>query len=117
MEKSNVSIPDALATYQVHLAVQLADYLKTLPAADSQKILVTGGGAYNQNLIQVLQKYSAPLNWHLIVPDSALIEFKEALIMGLLGILRWREEPTVLHSVTGASRNSVGGALWAGHSQ
>lgn len=117
MEKSKVSIPDALATYQVHLAVQLADYLKTLPAADSQKILVTGGGAYNQNLIQVLQKYSAPLNWHLIVPDSALIEFKEALIMGLLGILRWREEPTVLHSVTGASRNSVGGALWAGHSQ
>jgi len=34
--------------------------------------------------------------------------------MALLGALRWREQYTVLSSVTGAKRNSIGGALWLG---
>jgi anhydro-N-acetylmuramic acid kinase len=36
------------------------------------------------------------------------------LIMALIGVLRWREESNVLASVTGASRNSIGGAVWVG---
>jgi len=35
-------------------------------------------------------------------------------VMALIGALRWREEPNVLSSVTGAKHNSVGGALWLG---
>jgi len=42
------------------------------------------------------------------------VDFKEAIIMGLMGVLRWREENNVLASVTGASRNSIGGAVWIG---
>jgi anhydro-N-acetylmuramic acid kinase len=34
--------------------------------------------------------------------------------MALIGVLRWREEINVLASVTGASQNSIGGALWLG---
>ena len=34
--------------------------------------------------------------------------------MALIGTLRWREEYTVLNSVTGANRRSIGGALWLG---
>ena len=34
--------------------------------------------------------------------------------MALIGVLRWREEENVMSSVTGAARNSVGGALWMG---
>jgi anhydro-N-acetylmuramic acid kinase len=49
-----------------------------------------------------------------IVPDKKLVKFKEALVMALLGVLRWREENTVLASVTGASRNSIGGCVWIG---
>jgi anhydro-N-acetylmuramic acid kinase len=48
------------------------------------------------------------------VGDVQLVQYKEALIMALLGVLRWREESTVLASATGASRDSVGGALWMG---
>jgi len=48
------------------------------------------------------------------VPDANVIKFKEALIMALIGTLRWREEINVLSSVTGGSRDSVGGALWIG---
>jgi anhydro-N-acetylmuramic acid kinase len=36
--------------------------------------------------------------------------------MAFIGVLRWRQEHNVLASVTGASRNSIGGALWNGES-
>jgi anhydro-N-acetylmuramic acid kinase len=49
-----------------------------------------------------------------VATDNNLIDFKEAIIMGLIGVLRWREENNVLASVTGASRSSIGGAVWIG---
>ncbi len=48
------------------------------------------------------------------MPDTNLVSYKEALIMAFIGVLRWREEYNVLASVTGAVRNSIGGALWMG---
>ena len=77
-------------------------------------MLVTGGGAFNKFLIERLKDSLSALNVEVIVPDDSLINYKEALIMALLGVLRWREEDTVLNSVTGASRNSIGGAVWIG---
>ena len=41
-----------------------------------------------------------------------MIDFKEALVFAWLGLLRWQGRPTSLASVTGAARDSVGGALW-----
>ena len=49
-----------------------------------------------------------------IVPVKNLVNYKEALIMALIGVLRWREEYNVFSSVTGAARDSIGGALWLG---
>ena len=54
-------------------------------------------------------------NIKVIIPDNKVIEYKEALAMALIAVLRWREEENVLASVTGASRNSIGGALWMGN--
>jgi anhydro-N-acetylmuramic acid kinase len=53
-----------------------------------------------------------PLNVHVVVPYEQVVKFKEALVMALIGALRWREETNVMSSVTGASRDSVSGALW-----
>jgi len=50
----------------------------------------------------------------IVVPHDQLVQYKEALIMALMGVLRWREEVNVLSSVTGALQNSIGGALWLG---
>ncbi len=33
--------------------------------------------------------------------------------MALMGALRWREDINVLHSVTGASKDSINGAVWS----
>ncbi len=54
------------------------------------------------------------INVEVVVPDKVLVDFKEALIMGLIGVLRWREEINVMSTVTGADRDSIGGAVWMG---
>ena len=56
----------------------------------------------------------APLNIALETPNDDLIDYKEAIIMALIGVLRWREENNTLASVTGASRDSIGGCVWIG---
>ena len=77
-------------------------------------MLVTGGGAFNTFLVQQLQEAVSSLNIELVVPEESLINYKEALIMALIGVLRWRQEANVLSSVTGAVRDSIGGAVWIG---
>jgi anhydro-N-acetylmuramic acid kinase len=114
---------DALRTYVAHIVEQIKqsiinsqwsiknnDKLQT----EKYKLLVTGGGAFNTFLINELQRALAPYAIDVIVPDEGLVNYKEALIMALLGVLRWRQEYTVLPSVTGAARASIGGALWIG---
>jgi anhydro-N-acetylmuramic acid kinase len=54
------------------------------------------------------------LNLDVVAPEAQLVDYKEALVMALIGVLRWREENNVLASVTGASRDSIGGAVWIG---
>ena len=78
------------------------------------KMLVTGGGAHNVFLTDRLREILQPLGVDLDVPVSQLVDYKEALVMALIGVLRWREENNVLASVTGASRDSIGGAVWMG---
>jgi anhydro-N-acetylmuramic acid kinase len=65
-------------------------------------------------LIGRLRELLAPLSIEVVVPDQQLVDYKEALVMALIGVLRWREENNVLASVTGASRDSIGGAVWIG---
>jgi anhydro-N-acetylmuramic acid kinase len=104
-----------LHTATVHIAMQIADAVQQYPHGKEQAtLLATGGGAFNKFLIAQLQALLAPYNVTVIVPDASVVKYKEALVMALIGTLRWREEINVLSSVTGAARDSVGGALWLG---
>ena len=76
------------------------------------RLLVTGGGAHNSFLISRLREELSSIGVEIVVPEAALIDYKEALVMALIGVLRWREENNVLASVTGASRDSIGGAVY-----
>jgi anhydro-N-acetylmuramic acid kinase len=84
------------------------------PLGDGGKLLVTGGGAFNSFLIQRLKDELQPLHIEVVVPDENIVKYKEALIMALIGVLRWRQEYNVLATVTGAERDSIGGAVWIG---
>jgi anhydro-N-acetylmuramic acid kinase len=116
--QSGFSIPNLLRTYVEHIVTQItaaiSNFSKAINPLAQTEMLVTGGGAFNSFLIETLQQKLFPLGVEITIPDRKVIEFKEALIMALIGILRWREEENVLASVTGASRSSVGGALWLG---
>ena len=100
---------DALRTYVEHIALQVARAVEAL--GGGARMLVTGGGAHNTFLVERLRHR---LGFEVVVPDKSLVDYKEALIMALIGVLRWREENNVLASVTGASRDSIGGAVWIG---
>jgi len=104
---------DALRTYVEHIVVQITLAIGKSPIANRQ-LLVTGGGAFNTFLVNRLIEELKPLQIEVVVPDEKLIQYKEAMIMAFMGVLRWRQEYNVLSSVTGASRDSIGGALWIG---
>lgn len=111
--EAGLAVPDALATYCTHIAKQVAAALYGGgPVPENARMLVTGGGAFNDFLVELLQAQLS--NVEVVVPDAQVVNYKEALIMALIGVLRWREEYNVLASVTGASRSSIGGALWLG---
>lgn len=107
---------DALRTYVEHIVIQVTHALEYFKIKEPGpgKLLITGGGAFNRFLIERLQQSLEPVNIAVTVPEPLLVNFKEALIMALIGVLRWREEYNVLSTVTGAKRSSIGGAVWIG---
>ncbi|SDE17999.1 anhydro-N-acetylmuramic acid kinase [Niabella drilacis] len=105
-------VEDRLRTYTEHIVRQVARALETDSGYGAeQQLLVTGGGALNGFLMSRLKQV---LKTAVVVPDEKLVLYKEAMIMALMAVLRWREETNVLCSVTGASRDSAGGAMWLG---
>ncbi|MEI9910318.1 MAG: anhydro-N-acetylmuramic acid kinase [Bacteroidota bacterium] len=115
---SGIAINDALRTFVEHITLQIkntiADLKNRQPATGNEQLLATGGGAFNIFLVEQLKDKLGELDVEVIVPDAKLVNYKEALIMALIGVLRWREEYNVIASVTGAARASIGGALWMG---
>lgn len=73
------------------------------------KLLVTGGGVYNDFLIGRIAIYA---NCGISVPEDKTIQFKEAMAFAFLGALRIRGEVNILKSVTGAKNDSSGGRIY-----
>ena len=104
LDASALSLPDKLATYCEHCAEQLRRV--TVPG---RTILVTGGGAYNKYLVGRMKTLSG---CRIVIPEPAIVEFKEALIFAFLGALYMADEPSCLKSVTGAEQDNIGGMLF-----
>ncbi len=94
-----------------HICEKIAQQVKQNTIKSKSSLFVTGGGALNYFLIEVLQKKLGG-NVKVIVPEKELIEFKEAVVFALMGALRAEQEINVLKSVTGAKRNSSSGVLY-----
>lgn len=110
-----LEIEDSLRTYVEHIVIQIRNAISmSRTIIQNARMLVTGGGAFNTFLIGRLRDELKELSIEIVVPDENLVKYKEAMIMAFMGVLRWRQEYNVLSSVTGASRNSIGGALWTG---
>jgi len=121
LKDSGIPTSNLLRTYTEHIVVQIKKAIAGLRynrrSDTNPKLLCTGGGAFNTFLVERLRKQMQELNIEVVVPDQKLVKYKEALIMALIGVLRWREKTNVLSSVTGAERDSVGGAMWMGQEE
>ena len=101
-----IYLHDRMRTCVEHIAQQITEHLG---AHGSARVLVTGGGAHNGFLMQRI-KTMCPTE--VVVPDERTVDLKEALLFAFLGLMRWRGEANTLSSVTGASRDSIGGAVY-----
>ncbi|MFZ9942776.1 MAG: anhydro-N-acetylmuramic acid kinase [Bacteroidia bacterium] len=108
---NNIPLNDRLRTVTEHVAERIATVLFKSPGTT---MLTTGGGAFNDFLIESIEEKISQHGIHVVVPDDNIVSFKEALIFALLGWLRMREEVNTFASVTGAKHNSIGGCVYLG---
>ena len=102
---NNETPENVLATFTEHIAIQIS---KVFNENQLKKVLVTGGGAFNAYLIEKLNEKTTS---EIIIPDEKIINFKEALIFALMGVLRLNNEVNVLCSATGSSANHSSGII------
>lgn len=118
VQRSPASIEDKLRTvvelvaHQTALSIKHIEQKEGVTVQQNDKMLVTGGGGFNKFLVEQLQE-KLPLQ--IVVPNKETVEFKEAILMALVGVLRVRNEANCLASVTGAQRDNIGGAIYQGH--
>lgn len=102
----NYEIKEVLRTFVEHIAFQISENSKR----KNSKLLITGGGAYNEFLIEQIQHYLPEKK--IVIPEKKIIEYKEALIFALLGYLKLQNRINVLSSVTGATQNHSSGVVY-----
>lgn len=107
VKSEKLSVEDVLCTMVEHIAIQIGE---SLNIAGASKILFTGGGVYNQYLMDRIKNYSN--NRKIDVPEKTVADFKEAMIFAFLGVLFVRGEVNVLKSYSGAGADCIGGALY-----
>ena len=106
LESYSISTEDKMRTLTEHIAFQIGKILQS----KSGKLLVSGGGVYNDFLIERMKAHLPTIE--IIIPDEKTIQFKEALIFALLGVLKLRNETNVLASVTGARHDHCSGVIF-----
>ena len=99
--------------------------------AETSSVLVTGGGAFNAFLLERIEAHLAAMAAsgastpspapspapflapsvvpRLHIPSRDVIDYKESLIFGLLGVLRVMGAINCLRTVTGATHDVCGG--------
>ena len=95
-----------LGTFYSHIAYQIT---RSLEINQLKSVLVTGGGAKNSFLIDLIKdQYKGEV----IIPENDIIDFKEAIAFAFLGALRLNNMLNVYASVTGARKSSCSGVIF-----
>ncbi len=106
VQYSKLSPVALMSTLVEHIVMQISQGIND---AGIVSLLITGGGALNQTLLQRLKNYT---NASLVIPEDSLLHYKEALIFALLGVLKIRGEINCLASVTGGQKDISAGTIY-----
>lgn len=107
IEKSNLKTEDLLATFTEHFAQQISQIFNE---NQLKNVLITGGGTKNKFFIESLKSKTET---KIIIPEEKIIDFKEALVFALMGVLKSESEINVYKSVTGATKNHSSGVVYS----
>jgi anhydro-N-acetylmuramic acid kinase len=110
LNTSESPVRDKLCTC-VHYIVKalIREVSAILVKQNIKEIFVTGGGAYNEYLIELLQQNLGAIKVH--IPSDEIIQHKESILMALCGYLALNEKPNSFASATGASHDTINGVL------
>lgn len=111
IEKYQNSLEDLLHTAIYHICEKTALEVHKYKTKKTSSILITGGGAFNTFLMEVLKEKLGP-SVKIDKRDKKLIEFKEALVFAFMGVLRMENKTNVFSSVTGAKSDSSSGVVF-----
>lgn len=115
--EAEISLEDKICTAVEQLAQQLKNEIANIKKTENlnrekYRIFATGGGVFNAFLIERMQALCT--DTELVLPAPKVINFKEAALMALLGVLRVENQVNCLSSVTGAKFDTIGGGIYQG---
>jgi anhydro-N-acetylmuramic acid kinase len=115
-QNSPAPVQGKLHTVCRHIAVQLKNSIsqiidKEALTNENYRLLATGGGVFNGFLMDCIKAEIGHVE--VVIPAPEHVKFKEACLMALLGVMRLEGAPNCISSVTGASRDAVGGAVYS----
>ena len=111
LDESSVSVQDKLATCTKYIAACLGKEINRLSTQTHiEEILLTGGGAYNEYLLALLQLEIG--DTQLVLPKDEIIQHKESVLMALCGYLFLNKKANSFAAATGASEDTINGVLF-----
>jgi anhydro-N-acetylmuramic acid kinase len=108
LDNENIPIQNRLRTFCESIGNEIANIIPK--RKKKLKVLATGGGAFNQFLMKILHG-KVERKAVIIVPEEKIVNYKEAIVFGLLGVLRLNKKINILKSVTGSSADSSAGSM------
>ena len=105
VNKFSIKPQNKLRTIYEHIAVQITN---SMDSKAKKSVLVTGGGAFNIFLVELIKSKT---KHQVVIPDSLLVNYKEALIFAFLGVLRMHNYINCFSSVTGSRYDCSTGAI------
>ncbi len=105
IDQFQLEVSNILRTFIEHVAIQITDQFQ----GNNTSVLTTGGGVLNEFLISRMQQLTQT---KITIPEREIIEYKEALIFALLGLLKSQNKVNVLSSVTGAEKDHSSGKIF-----
>ncbi len=110
LDHTDDTTENLLHTAVLHICDQISLAVKNTKK-ENTKILITGGGAKNEFLINTLKQKLRSIAT-VVIPPVSIIDYKEAIIFAFMGVLRDRKEINCLKSVTGSSIDSSSGVTF-----
>ena len=109
------SIEDLLHSYCHFIAQQIkASIRREDKDYEGKTMLVAGGGTKNDFLIDCIRETLAPLGVFVYEANDDVVDYKESLLMALMGFLFLHQQKNLLAEATGGALDLSAGAFYQG---